>query len=671
MILMRCCRPSIAHLTIQVCALAFVWTLGSLGLCAVPEIPAGWKHVQTLRVNRTGLVRASIPLESLASARPRLEDLRLFDAQGREVPYLIERPVTPRQRMAAALGFVARLQSENTVLEFETGVTQSVAAVRLQSPAPEFLKSVRVEGSFDRRNWNVLTESQALFRQRGGVERLTIDFVAAHWRFLRLTLDDRRSSPVPFTGAEVQVEAEAPVPVEPLNITLEKRTEEAGETRLQLRAAGANITLAGLTFATPEPLFMRSITLSHSRYADDEVQSVVFSRDTIFRTGTGDEAKSERLTVASDVELLSTDILVTILNEDNPPLQVTQVSAARRPVYLVWQCSAAGEVHLLSGNPECDAPRYELASMKANLRGATLVGGEAGPIQLNPAHRPFDPLAAIPTEGASLDVSEWEFRKPVIVEEEGLQELELDLEVLSAAAPSLGDLRLMRYGKQVPYVMERPSGSRTLMPKVTRADDPARPTVTRWAIELPEVSLPLVRLTARTPAAYFERGVRLLEERQDERGSVQMANLGSASWTRKDERASVPLTLSIHSRPKSARLFLEIENGDNPPIPLTQLEFVYTPARLLFKSAAGADLFLYYGQFQAAAPRYDISAALPRILSARRIKASFGPEEVLKPGRERGVLHHESGWLFWSVLIVVVVGLLVIIARLLPKTAQD
>jgi hypothetical protein len=665
---MRILRPWSACLLVRTGVWLSVFAIGFLA-SAAPEFPAAWKNVQPVRINRTGLVKLSLPLETIAISRPRLEDLRLFDPQGREIPYLIERPVPPRQRTVAPQGFAARLREENTVLEFETGVTQLITGVRLQTPAPEFLKSVRLEGSFDRTNWRAILESQAVFRQRSGAERLGIDFGAAHWRFLRLTLDDRRSVPVPFTGAEIQVEAGPPAPMEPLSLVIEKRTEEPGETRLQLRAAGANVTLAGLTIVTPEALFMRSVTLSHSRYADGEVQLAVFARDTIFRIGTNTGAPSEKLTVASDVDLSSPEILLTILNDDNPPLQITGVSAARRAVYLVWQCSSVGQHYLLTGNTECDAPRYELASMRADLGGAPLVPVDVETLELNPAHQPSDPLAAIPTEGASLDVSEWAFRKRVRVEEGGLQELELDLEVLSEAAPSLGDLRLLRNGTQVPYVLERPAGSRVLSPKVTRADDPSRATLSRWMIELPEPSLPIVRLTGRTPAAYFERSVRLLEERVDERGSVYRVNLGSASWARKNERTSSPLSLSIHSRPTTARLFLEIENGDNPPIPIDQVEVTYAPARVLFKAAPGRDVFLYYGHSGVNAPRYDIAAAMPRILSAKRIKAGLGPEEVLKPGREHGVIRHESGWIFWGVLVVVVIGLLVIIARLLPKSA--
>ncbi len=77
---------------------------------------------------------------------------------------------------------------------------------------------------------------------------------------------------------------------------------------------------------------------------------------------------------------------------------------------------------------------------------------------------------------------------------------------------------------------------------------------------------------------------------------------------------------------------------------------------------------MYYGNRNAAAPRYDLDLAAWQLLAAEKLRASLGPAEDLKASswarEEAGTLGH---WIFWPVLGVVVVGLLVIIARLLPK----
>jgi hypothetical protein len=183
------------------------WRAAGAEPAAAVPVPPGWKQSQEIRVGRTGLVRVAVPVESLGAARAQLEDLRLLDEAGREVPYLVERPAMPRPRMLPAKRFISTVLTDNTRLEIETGLTQAVAAVRLHSPASGFLKAVRVEGSSDGAAWRVLAEGRAIFRQRDGAEELSIALPSGAWPRLRLTVDDRRAAPVPFTAAELRVEA--------------------------------------------------------------------------------------------------------------------------------------------------------------------------------------------------------------------------------------------------------------------------------------------------------------------------------------------------------------------------------------------------------------------------------------------------------------------------------
>ena len=65
-----------------------------VGVSAIAaNLPSDWQRVQSFDVSTTGLVKMSLPVETLDVARPELEDLRLYDEAGNEVPYLIERPV--------------------------------------------------------------------------------------------------------------------------------------------------------------------------------------------------------------------------------------------------------------------------------------------------------------------------------------------------------------------------------------------------------------------------------------------------------------------------------------------------------------------------------------------------------------------------------------------------
>ena len=123
--------------------------------------------------------------------------------------------------------------------------------------------------------------------------------------------------------------------------------------------------------------------------------------------------------------------------------------------------------------------------------------------------------------------------------------------------------------------------------------------------------------------------------------------------------------------PRTDTLILETDNGDNPPLILDQFQLFYPATRVLFKTSSGEGLALFYGNPEAAAPQYDLSLVAGQLLAARKSKAALASEERLKaaPWVER----HPPGQLsvlFWAVLALVVVALLLIISRLLPKPPQ-
>jgi hypothetical protein len=65
-----------------------------------------------------------------------------------------------------------------------------------------------------------------------------------HVAWLRLTVDDQRSPPIPFTGARIRAAVTEPAPTEWMPVTIAERNENPGETRLALNLGAANLSLA-------------------------------------------------------------------------------------------------------------------------------------------------------------------------------------------------------------------------------------------------------------------------------------------------------------------------------------------------------------------------------------------------------------------------------------------
>ena len=103
--------------------------------------------------------------------------------------------------------------------------------------------------------------------------------------------------------------------------------------------------------------------------------------------------------------------------------------------------------------------------------------------------------------------------------------------------------------------------------------------------------MPLARLAcvARTPL--FERSLSLYEELADERGDKYRHVAGRRDMDA-NSGTQVEGILADAGRPlQSDTLFLETENGDNPPIELEKFTAFYPATRMLFKAKPGDDCF--------------------------------------------------------------------------------
>ena len=632
-------------------------------------LPSDWQHQQPFDVSTPGLVKLSLPIETLDAARAGLEDLRVYDDAGNELPYVVEHPAPANKITRRAQSFQTSLNPQNTVITIETGLTQPVANVSLDTPANNFIKSVQVEGSADGQNWRSVAQGKAIFRQPSGASLLNIELPPGSWAWLRLTVDDQRSQPIPFTGARVEAAAGESTPSEDVPVTIRDRQESPGETRLALNLPAANLDLSTIQIDSPDSLFTRQVTLAVPQIGEGSISEQSIGSGVIYRLTLEGKPVSSSLSVPLEAQVRSREVLLLIRNLDSPPLNITAVHVQRRPVYLVFLAKKAGAHYLLSGNARCAAPQYDLAAFGVNLKSVAVAPVKFSSQAENPAYRAPEVLPEVQESGTALDVSAWRFRKPVKLTRAGAQQLEFDLDVLSEAQASFADVRLMRDGKQVPYIIERTSLSRSITPSITATNDPKNATTSRWLIHLPKSGVPVTRLVCESGSAVFQRDMFLYEMVSDERGENYRRILDQTTWTQTPDHAGKEFVLPLTTLPQSDTLYLETQNGDNPPIHLEKLTVFYPATRALFKANSGDALFIYYGNPFATAPHYDLSLVANELLAADKATVSLGAQEQLIWHATQ--LSGKGGAVFWGILALVVVVLLVIISRLLPKSESQ
>jgi hypothetical protein len=611
-----------------------------------------------------------------------LGDLRLYDRNGREVPYLLVPPSARSERWTN--GTVLPLLHTKTTSGFELALDQptTVDRVRIDGlPAP-FLKRATLEGSGDRERWTLLTDQATVFDlpdQR--LKQLDIPFVAGEFRYLRVTWDDRNSGRVPAPASVATRLTEAGPAPEHLIVPLafERRASEPGRSRYRLTLPAARLPIVALEIAARDPNILRSARVVEPQLSGDRLEPRELGRATITKASTN-EAMATNLMVPIAVPS-GTHVDLTIEDGSNAPLDITRITAVFAALPWIYFESADGQSLVARlGDRALAAPSYDLEAIRPTLTTVTLstaAWGEAAPLSTPAAETPSPPSAFI---GADLDVGGYRFARPIPAGPKGLTALSLDAAAL--AHSRLVDLRIVdEAGRQRPYLLESrdeplaaPLGSPVAGPMpawLKSGGQPSGDHRTAYTVRLPHEGLPASRLVLTTSARVFTRSVAVFVERQPvtSRDRVEAARVASAVWSHADPAdAAPPLTLDLPAM-RGRELVLLIDEGDNAPLTLDQATLLLPGYAIRFLRSDEAPLTLYYGEDTVSAPRYDLALLRPYLLDASATDVVAGPErqQVAATATPASL----PTWAFWGVLVAAVVVLLALIGRLLRSEGSQ
>ena len=639
-------------------------------LLAVPAAAldtSAWEFRQTVTLDRAGPLRLSIPAETLDSARADLADLRLLGPDGAELPFAIVRRDTTRPSVER-IPTQARVEPHGLVVEFGLAKARPLQRLRLEMPATDFVKSASVEVETADGRWQRVVDSALIFRMRGGIEQIALELRGTVGRTVRLTITDGDTPPVPITAVIIETGGAGPELLIDQPVTIAATEPEASATRLVLDLALRHRPIAELVLEAREGVFQRPVRLVAQRATDDEIVEDTLAAGTYLRLVFPGERRYAQLALPVDAVAPSARLELILENGDSPPLSDLRLTARLRSVDLGFEAPAAGTYTLLSGAPHAAAPRYDVAAFAADWGRLPAFAAPAAPRAANTGYRPAQLPAEVPEFAGPIDATPWRFHREVRLADSGAQVLELDVATLARSRNDLGDLRLVRGDRQVPYLLERTSRQRSLPLALVPAPDPERRTVGRWAVQLPVEGTPItsLRLTLNEPV--FSRTVTVHEMVNDSRGQPWPRLLGDTSIVRRNTSDPATFTIALQSRPQTAQLYVEIDHGDNAAFAPVKVEAFYPVRRLRFRATETTGCVLLHGNPAANAPRYDLQLAAPRLLAVAPHTATLvGVDEAVESSFRLNLGGPFARYAFWGALAIVVAVLVWLVAKMLPK----
>jgi len=620
-----------------------------------------------------------------ATAMGGLTDLRLYDASGREVPYLlVPKPaVEPTWRPAGAILPVAAVETERektSGFEADLGGLFVIDRVRLDALPPPYLKRIRLEGSGDRTRWTVLIAEGTVFDlPESDLRQTSLSFSAGSYRYLRVTWDDARSARIARMPAVSAREVTAALPGAPLTtpVTFERRPSEPGRSRFHLRLPGGRLPLAAITLDVAGGRVLRDAEVYEARLAGGEAAPALLGHSKLKRIELGAlTASALRVPIEAPVEA---ELDLVVDDGDNPPLDVRGIAAEFAELPWIYFETPDSAVVARYGNPSLAAPQYDLEAARTSLRIDVAADASWG----EPHSRTAEENAAgivppLPTVGAPVDVSRFRYIREIPPGAAGLVAVRLDEGALAhsrGVGTRFADVRIIdAEGRQIPYLVERASEPLSIdLSPVKLTERPAAlrsapASETIYRIEWPYAGLPSPRLVLTTTARVFTRAIRVGIEREADRRRRDpwVEIVSTATWVHADQdRPAPPLAVQLAAM-DSKQVLLMIAEGDNSPLPVAGARLLLPSYRVRLFRGPGQPLRLAYGRSDLDAPRYDLALLAPRVFGIAASEISAGPER----DEQRGAATALPQRVFWGILAGAVIVLLGLIARLIRKPSS-
>ena len=250
--------------------------------------------------------------------------------------------------------------------------------------------------------------------------------------------------------------------------------------------------------------------------------------------------------------------------------------------------------------------------------------------------------------GLPLDVSGWSYQRAVQINRGGVVVVEVDALLLTHANKDLRDVRIMRMGRQVPFLIVKPGADRAFPAPIAEVIDPKAPLLTKWDIQLPTANFPASRLLLESTSPEFQHSLVVSELQDSAQGRTEHI-LGNATWQRRFGEPAKACDLTFRTAPSSTKIRLATTDSNTPRAQISAARIVFPLSQLFFRVPDTQPVTIVYGNPLATSPRYDLEYSRRDFDSAVKDVATLGPEEKAVPSHAENIVA-QATWSLDSII---------------------
>ena len=320
-------------------------------------------------VLQSGFHRIALPPSVVGRLSDNLTDIRLYDNQKLEVPYLLTRqqPVQTAPFMEYEVVSRTSRPDVSTMLIVRNQQKNRINSLGIVIKNTNVGKKARLSGSADAQNWYAIDNAIWLAPTQtsgGTTDTKLLHFPLSDYGYYRLEINDSLSAPLnilkvgnytPMALAGTY----SPIP----GITISQRDSSDKHSYIHLtRNSPARLDKLVLLVQSTMPYRRRA---EIGRFISRKPKRGLVSRQfELIRTFELSSADSNTVYLPS---LKTNDLYIVIANDDNPPLRTGNIRAYQLTTYLLANLTAGQSYQLRFASETASAPVYDLAPFQTNV----------------------------------------------------------------------------------------------------------------------------------------------------------------------------------------------------------------------------------------------------------------------------------------------------------------
>ncbi|MEI8139179.1 MAG: DUF3999 family protein [bacterium] len=353
-------------------------------------------------------------------------NLRLFDATGRETPFLLRLKIPLRTVETLQPFAPAKIESfrtlENNRIEMVVARDPKhpqPGALQFESGVRNFEKLVTVAGSTDRQSWTLLATNEPIYDYSRFVDvrRDRVPISTGNYLWYRIevsNITENKDSPlveiirqtrggqagneteatsfrrepfrmdrIIFLGQQLSVVAGDPATLE-RDLTHWTVNQDLPRQQTILTFSTLREPLVAIIPKTEEANFSRAVTLEGRATTQEAWQTLANGRITRIRAGI---IQQDCMTLTLPCEYRGRLFRLTIQNQDNPPLTFAGLRARYNTYEALFFPKSGMTYQVYFGGTEIPAPKYDVATVLAAIPAGSGAQWTVGAAQPNPTFK--------------------------------------------------------------------------------------------------------------------------------------------------------------------------------------------------------------------------------------------------------------------------------------------